>query len=53
MITPTVYNLLGERNSYFIAPSITVILAQAGIHCGKTYAPPTKGDLRIRYEGPL
>jgi len=45
MITPTVYNLLGERNSYFIAPSITFIPAQAGIHRGKTHASSIKSGL--------
>jgi hypothetical protein len=28
MITPTVYNLLGERNSYPVAPNMTVIPAK-------------------------
>ena len=51
MISSTMYNLLGERNSYFIAPSITVIPAQAEIHCGKTTRLQPRAIYRIRYEG--
>src|SRR5215211_9257281 len=42
---PTVHNFPGESSSYPVAPSTTVIPAQAGIHRGEHSAPPTTIDL--------
>ncbi len=39
-----VYDLMGERNSYPVAPAITVIPAKAGIHCSGRSEPSDLPD---------
>jgi hypothetical protein len=50
MIASAVYGLLRERNSYSLPPSLTVIPAQAGIHCGRYPHPQPEAIYQITYQ---